>query len=385
MRVLIAGLSSATAPSGICRTIASLVRGLKEADPTIEVELAIGSWQRAYFENAFALGAVSLHVVDTKNSTTARNLWYLFGLPRLARILNADVVHLSFPAPLVRRAFEAAVVSTVHDLYQYDCPENFGFPKVLGNRLALRRALAASDRVACVSQGTLQSLRERFPRFVKEKTVLIENATSVAPPGESTRCSIGYPFLLAVAQHRANKRLDVLLRAFHRYRSESDQRQLRLVIVGAPGPETPALLALMRELAIERQVALYSNLADGELAQLYRSCELFINQSSLEGYGLALGEAISSGARALASDIPAHRAVGGEQCRYVAVGGEDEPQRIAAAIRVSLSSPKPLLPNRLPTPAETAAQYLSLYADASSARSVPVRDCAMASSSWELR
>ena len=389
MRVLIAGLWAATEPSGICRTVANLVRGLNEADATIEVVLAIGTWQREYFAKAFGLHSAKVRMVEVevRNSTIGRNGWYLFGLPRLARAYAADVVHLGFPAPVLRNAFEAVLVTTVHDLYPYECPENFGFPRVFGNRFALRRSVAASDRVACVSEKTRLSLMIKFPRTTREKTVCIENAVSVAPRAENSRSSISKPFLLAVAQHRANKRLPQLLRAFHCYLSRSDSApSLQLLIVGAEGPETPKLRELKRELALEDRVELRSSIADAELAELYRSCELFITLSALEGYGLPLGEAMAAGARVLASDIPAHRAVGRDRCLYVRAEGGEERARIAEAIGAALSAPRPVSSDRLPSPVGAARQYLALYKDALSSRPVPMLGVAShSSSSWELR
>src|SRR3982750_162312 len=85
------------------------------------------------------------------------------------------------------------------------------------------------------------------------------------------------PFLLAVAQHRRNKNLHLLLAAFRQLRDRAPSDSgLRFVIVGANGPETGKLLSLRRELSLEQQVVLASTLSDAELCWLYSNCELMV-------------------------------------------------------------------------------------------------------------
>src|SRR3569833_1112625 len=122
MRVLIAGLWAATQPSGICRTVVNQVRGLNETAPQVQISVVVGEWQRDYFRSTLGSGhlAAQLLSIEIQNSPLARNWWYLAGLPTLSRKLKADVVHLSFPAPIVRRRFSCPVITTLHDLYPYD-------------------------------------------------------------------------------------------------------------------------------------------------------------------------------------------------------------------------------------------------------------------------
>src|SRR3954464_2331956 len=98
MRIVIASLWAATQPSGICRTVVSLVRGLSEIAPHLELAVVIGKWQREYFESSFDIGRTGVRLVHASidNRSADRNWWYFAGLPRLVRRMNADVLHLSF-------------------------------------------------------------------------------------------------------------------------------------------------------------------------------------------------------------------------------------------------------------------------------------------------
>ncbi len=317
MKLLLSAMWAATQPSGICRTVVNLVQGLNQAAPDVTVTLAIGSWQREYFEK-------SLHVTDTPveivavsiaNTSSARNLWYMRTLPAVSRATGADVVHLALPIPVVRRWFASPLVLTLHDLYPYDRPENFGFPRVYLNRACLRGALRAADVIACVSETTLLRLQTRFPRAAK-KARCVRNAITVsAPIRERAR---KFPFLLAVAQHRANKNLALLIEAFARCREQQlVPSDAKLLIVGWEGPETARLHRLVDRLLLNEEVEFVAGLTEEELATLYRDCALFVSLSDIEGFGLPLGEAVAAGARAVASRIPAHIEVAHDACTYV--------------------------------------------------------------------
>ena len=117
--------------------------------------------------------------VDISNDAFARNIWYLRELPMLANEVAADIVHLSFPVPIRRSAMRCPVVVSLHDLYPYDEPNNFGFPKVFFNRVFLQQCLREVDCVACVSETTLSRLKARFPRFAHRKSVVIYNCVTI--------------------------------------------------------------------------------------------------------------------------------------------------------------------------------------------------------------
>ena len=130
MRVLISGLWAAEQPSGICRTVVNLIRCLNLVDPSLEVTLAIGEWQRSYFEESLGLRELRAKVVNVaiSNRAYSRNAWYMRELPRIrssrirrsrAHLISCSCVHEKFHCP---------VITTLHDLYPYDRPGNFGFP-----------------------------------------------------------------------------------------------------------------------------------------------------------------------------------------------------------------------------------------------------------------
>ena len=283
------------------------------------ITLVIGKWQERYFRESFCLSDTKVDLVTTTigNDAFSRNLWYLWELPKLADEVKADLVHLSFPVPFRRSALGCPVVVTLHDLYPYDEPDNFGFPKVFFNRVFLQQCLREADCIACVSETTLSRLKARFPRYAHRKAVVIPNCVTINSSDHFEYVDKKEQFLLMVAQHRANKNIPLALKVFEELSSHGMiGMQTLLFLVGNPGPETSLIRSVIKQRALENRVRVRANVSDGELRWLYQNCELLIAPSWMEGFGLPVVEGLLCGSRVVCSDISAFREVGGQACHY---------------------------------------------------------------------
>ena len=346
MHILIAALHRPDKPTGVCRHAANLALCLASTDAVKQITLIIGTWQNRYFKTSFLLDSekIQLIEIDIPNNSIARNLWFLFGLPKLVQELHPTLVHLSFPLPLLRSQFLCPIVSTIHDLYPYECPENFGRLRAFFNRYFLRQCIQSSDGLACVSQMTLERLKEFFPENFSQKALTViynyvdfTNVASKVPKGARNIAEV--PFLLCVAQHRKNKNLDLLIEG---YFSLLNTHQLdsatKLIIVGSSGPETDNLHHQIQAHAIQDCVFLLSSVEDAELCWLYQHCRLFIIPSSTEGFCIPLAEALNFSCKVVCSDIPIFREVAASNCHYFDLNHEPV-KNLAQAILQSLQQP----------------------------------------------
>jgi len=342
MNLLITAISSATGPSGICRHAYNLVRCAASRDEVFQITLALGNWQESYFNTSFNLEDIRVKIVSVgiSNDAFARNTWYLRELPKLADEVAADIVHLSFPAPIRRDAMRCPVVVSLHDLYPYDEPNNFGFPKVFFNRVFLQQCLKEVDCVACVSETTLARLKLRFPRSAHRKAVVVHNCVTIGsidpvlPPERQSR------FALLIAQHRANKNIPLALKAFEELiQGKKNNSYLSLLVVGNQGPETTAIKSLIRQRSLETSVELIDGVSDGELRWLYTNCEFLMAPSSIEGFGLPIIEGLFCGCRVVCSDIPSFREIGGDACHYFDLHAESDSSAMVQAICKALTEP----------------------------------------------
>src|SRR5260370_20055495 len=248
MNLLITAISSATGPSGICRHAYNLVRCAASNGDAFHITLVLGRWQELYFRKSFSLEAINVKIlaVDISNDAFARNIWYLRELPKLADEVAADIVHLSFPVPIRRSVMRCPVVVSLHDLYPYDEPNNFGFPKVFFSRVFLQQCLKEVDCVACVSEITQSRLKVRFPRFAHRKSVVVPNCVTIGSNQAVLPAGQQCEFILMVAQHRANKNIPLALKVFEELLQRKQiGRQALLLIVGNQGPETAVIRSLI--------------------------------------------------------------------------------------------------------------------------------------------
>jgi len=325
MYILIVALHQPVKPTGVCRHAANLAQCLAETDDVTHVTLIVGKWQQDYFATLYCSEKISLISIEIENRSITRNLWFLFGLPRIVNRLHPDLVHLSFPLPFLKPLFSCPVVSTIHDLYAYECPENFGSTAIF-NRSFFKLCLIQSDGLVCVSKTTSESLRRYFPRIICHKpSTVIYNYVDFSNIASKTPrvIPIDSPFLLCVAQHRKNKNLDVLIKAYARLLENTHDNLTNLILVGSPGPETESLNTQVEVLNLGDRVFFLSALEDGELRWLYEHCIIFAIASSTEGFCIPLVEALYFGCKTVCSNIEILKEVGSYTCMYFSL--EDDP------------------------------------------------------------
>jgi glycosyltransferase involved in cell wall biosynthesis len=367
LKILIAATAFSSEMSGTQRHAFNLARCLLQRPDVSAVHFAVASWQRNLVNTVdfSADPRFSTHVAEMDRTSVSRNVWYYRQLPKLANALDVDIAHLSYPMPVNSSAFTCPTVVTLHDLYPYEIPLNFGFPKFIFNRLVLQQCLRNVDAIACVSDTTMQKLGQYAAAPIQHKAVRVYNCVEPA-----TLCAIdspipawrGEPFLLCVAQHRRNKNISLLLRVFDRLlRMGTIDSATKLVMIGIDGPETKRIHRLVSLLGLNQNVVFLAGLAEPELQWCYARCKVLVAPSSTEGFGLPIAEALLAGCRVVCSDIPAFREVGGDHCRFIALRSDAEEHlanAILAAIRETANQPVPFPQLSAPILAD---QYINLY------------------------
>ena len=365
MNVVIAALSAPAQMNGVSRHAANLVRSLLHRPEITELNLLIGSWQQQALADGIARehSRLRIHPVHIGCGTFNRNRWYYHDLPKIVASLDGTIVHLAYPVPISSTALRRPVIVSLHDMYPFDIPENFGVAKALANRLVVRQCLGSADAIVCVSESTRKRLDYWLGQKVAVKATTIPNAVEpvlyAQPPREKISRA---PFVLCVAQHRRNKNIPLTLRIFEQIvRGGTMSGQSRLVIIGGKGPETEQIEAQIRHSRLQDKVLLLSGVSDAELQWCYRNCALLLTPSTIEGFGLPAVEALQAGCRVVCSDIPAFREVGASFCRYVSLG-EGELNRFVQAVQQTLRVPRPApVPMPRLAPEEIGKEYIILY------------------------
>ncbi|NEQ81872.1 MAG: glycosyltransferase family 4 protein [Moorea sp. SIO2I5] len=177
--------------------------------------------------------------------------------------------------------------------------------------LGERNAVYSAHELVVVSQA----LQNYFLKTYGKNTVNIPNAPGSYP--ESDReFTIGKfnglnpgRYILFLGRLVPEKRPDLLIKAFQRLKSNG----WKLVIAGGDS-DTHNYIANLHDLAGTNQDVLFvGELHGSRLAEIVRGAGLFVLPSDLEGLPLVMLEAMQEGIPVLASDIPPHQQLIGEE------------------------------------------------------------------------
>ncbi len=235
------------------------------------------------------------------------------GTRKAIRGLPADIVHLHYPPPLTAyfatrglRGRSTPVCLTYHcDLFR---PGPAGRlltaiyeSLLLPGTLDRAQALIAHTESYVATSGPLRGRRvEIIPSAVDLQRFRPDI------PGGAVRASLGLEgsrVLLFAGRLVPHKGVDTIVRALLRLPPD-----VALVVVGR-GPGLDPLTALARRLGVAPRVRFCPNVSDEELPSYLRAADLFVfpSQNRLEGFGLAVAEAMACGLPVIVADMPGVR------------------------------------------------------------------------------
>jgi glycosyltransferase involved in cell wall biosynthesis len=191
-----------------------------------------------------------------------------------------------------------------------------------------RLALKAMRHVLVTSQTTKRCLQAYG--IDSDHVSVVEPGTDAAPLARHARGEILR--MLCVATLIPRKGHDLLFEALAPLAGVPWQ----LTCVGSlnRSPATVAQLRTqLRRLGLERRVALVGEVDDAALAQLYAAADLFVLPTRLEGYGMAVAEALSHGLPVISTHTGAIAELVGTQAGLlVAPGDAGELQSVLAQV-----------------------------------------------------
>lgn len=199
-----------------------------------------------------------------------------------------------------------------------------------------RRAFAAADAVWTLSDAETRQLREAFPQSARRfQTVVNPYVTpAMLAPCAAACAADGRRHVIAVGRFSAQKRLDLLVRAF----ALVDDPKAHLTLLGE-GPDRPMLQALVDALGLRDRVDMPGFVPD--VAAWYRRAHVMVLPSVYEGLPAVVLEALASDCAVLATDcFPSARCLleGVPGCAIIE---RPDPAELAARIGRSLAREKP--------------------------------------------
>lgn len=324
-------------PSGVDRVEMAYARGLLDAHGR---KLAFGAvhptgvYGRIPYDTALAyLDLLESRWAESERQPQQLSLpavlpWMKRLLPTARGVGSARVLvqvsphHLHHPQKVQRKLSRegARFVCMVHDLIPIEFPE---YARPGGAALHARRmdtVARYANAVIVNSTATGASLTRWIDAHGLDVppihvALLGTEALASSPPQKDPQDK---PFFVCVGTIEPRKNHLLLLHLWRRMaESLPPERVPRLVVIGRRGWENEQILDLLdRCPAIAPFVTEIRRCGDRELAGWIRGARALLMPSFTEGYGMPIAEALSVGTPVIASDIPAHREVGGNVPDY---------------------------------------------------------------------
>jgi phosphatidyl-myo-inositol dimannoside synthase len=174
---------------------------------------------------------------------------------------------------------------------------------VAGSR---RRAMAATQRILCVSNYTKQMVQGQAPELRDDRFGIFPNALDeswLSPRegavGAAPTRALPRRFILSVSRLDRPDRpkgIGLVIQAL----AMLEDADLHYVIAGR-GDDMEFLQQAARRLEVSERVHFLGAVSDQELVELYRRCEAFVLPSAKEGFGIVFIEAMYFGAPVIAA------------------------------------------------------------------------------------
>jgi len=242
---------------------------------------------------------------------------------RGARILlQVSPHHLQHPrlvASKLRRE-AARFVCMVHDIIPISHPE-YARPGGPGrHKRRLRTIDLFADGILTNSNATLETLLGRTSAMSRQRPTRVAHlGVDMRAPTARPQAGIDRPYFVCVATIEPRKNHLLLLNL---WRSIVDllgaDQAPRLLLVGRRGWENENVIDMLdRCPGLRDVVEELPRLPDAKLRDLLGNARAVLLPSFAEGFDMPVAEALAAGAPVIASDIPAHREVGGHVPDYI--------------------------------------------------------------------
>lgn len=206
----------------------------------------------------------------------------------------------------------SAKAALVHDVIPLTHPE-YDTPRATMLHARRVAALAAHfDHVITNSEATRRDLLAACPPTVRFEAATAHLGPAMAPA--ETPAVFPRPTFVHLSTINRRKNLALLLHIWRDFAALADAPQL--AVIGRRGNDGTALELIDRCAALKENVVMHGALSDTEAAAVMGGARALLTPSFAEGFGLPIVEAHQMGVPVIASDLPAHREVGGEAALY---------------------------------------------------------------------
>ena len=236
-----------------------------------------------------------------------------------------------WPALLCRILNKPCIITGV---YNFRFPASFEgidyFRRPYWQQFLIRKAASLAVLNLFLNDGELKSCSEYFKLSNARYYPCVIHGDYLKGPS-TQRKNVLFNLAWSGKQNLIRKGVPELLHAVRILKDEGVGISLNLA--GHKGDGTEHLRDMIKQLNIEQEVTWLGPLSREDKINLLRTCEIYVQPSHYEGFGVAIAEAMGCGACIITCDVGAVRSVVGECGIYVTPGS---PNELAKAIKVAL-------------------------------------------------
>ncbi len=248
-------------------------------------------------------------------------LWFEWQLPRLLKKHGADLFlspdgYLSLRSPVKQ-------LPVIHDINFAHRPRDLKKAHALYYNHFFPRFARKASRIATVSRFSKDDIARTYGIGPEKIDVVYNGVNSCYQPAsmaeqEATRrkYTAGQAYFLYVGSLHPRKNIDGLLRAYERFRQQSN-RPVKLVIAGAAMFKTGTIRSTLEQMHHRDEVIFTGRLSDQELQQVLGAALALTFVPFFEGFGIPVIEAMSAGTPVICSNTSSLPEVAGKAALFV--------------------------------------------------------------------
>jgi glycosyltransferase involved in cell wall biosynthesis len=221
--------------------------------------------------------------------------------------------------------------SIVTGVFNFKFPEGYAgdyFSRPRWQRLLIRLATEWCTRNLFIDKRELDACGHYFGLDNARPFPCVLDADYVQGPAEERQMAL-FNLAWSGKHNLIRKGIPELVAAISMLKKQGFKVALKLA--GLEGDGAQFLRDLIVTHGVQEEVEWLGPISRARKIELLRSCEIYVQPSRYEGFGLATAEAMGSGACIITCDVGAVRSVVGECGVYVSPGS---PEELAAAIRM---------------------------------------------------
>ena len=294
--------------TGVAQYVFALLRAMLPHAAEHEFNLFIFEEDLPLFD--FAKGKMNFVTVAEKFRPAVKNvLWHQTELPKLAKTLGLDVLHVPSYRRMLWRA-PCPLVATIHDLAPFHITGKYDWKRMIYGRVIVKRLARRQDEIIAVSENTARDLQTFFG-LGRDRVQVVWNGidhrrfapgdVGAAKKSAVEKWKLDRPFFLFVSRlEHPGKNHVRLIEAFNQFKATTKSDWL-LALGGSDWHGAEAIYAAAKNSPFAADIRFLGFVSDAALPELYHATDVFIYPSLFEGFGFPPIEAMASSVPVISS------------------------------------------------------------------------------------